>query len=287
MRILVTGAAGFVGSTLINTLAEAGHEVMGLYRNTRPSADGCITLIKHDLAHPLNSLPQVDVIIHTAVQNLHQTATVARDFINTNVVGAINLANYAERVGARFLLNFSSVSVYGMVKTGLLEETTPLTTPELYGASKYMAELIFQEKAVPLLSIRLPGIVGPGTFSPWLGKVCKSALEGLDIGIFCPDAPFNNIVSVQELSRFTNFCLTRQWQGTQMVNFGASQPSTIRGVAEAIIATTRSSSQIVVKDSPSTPFSISTNRLEALGFTPAGTLDQVTRYAKSCLSYSK
>ena len=282
MRILVTGAAGFVGSRLIVDLAAAGHQVIGQYRTKRPPAINGVTLVQQDLSQTLTDLPVADAIIHTAVQNLHFDGTKARDFVSANVVGALNLADYAERCGAKFVLNFSSISAYGNIQHSVLTEAAPLWSPELYGTSKYLAELIFQEKFVPGLSIRLPGIVGPGTFSPWLGKVLRKALDNQSIGIFRPDAPFNNVVSVEELCRFARFCLDRNWDGFHMVNMGASEPSTIRGVVEAIIATVGSSSTIQVNDSNATPFAIAIDKLVALGFTPMATLDQVRRYAGAC-----
>lgn len=66
MKILVTGAAGFAGSSISKYLVSKGHMVTGLYRKRRPAdIPGCVFL-QQDIATKIDIEGQFDAIVHTA-----------------------------------------------------------------------------------------------------------------------------------------------------------------------------------------------------------------------------
>src|SRR5688572_26299736 len=124
MRILITGAAGFLGSHLTDLLLAQGHEVVGVdnfitgkERNIAHLAGNPRhTLVRHDVTEPLpagHDFGAVERIYHMASPASpigyvrHQVAT-----LKVNSQGTWNMLELAERAGARFLMASTS-ETYG------------------------------------------------------------------------------------------------------------------------------------------------------------------------------
>ena len=285
MRILVTGSGGFIGKSLLELLFRDGHFVVAMYRHRRPEvsefASDRLRLLRADLSGDLPDLPPVDLIIHAAAHTHLIPNSRASDYIQSNVIGMQNLADYARRVKPQLFINFSTLSVYGAVAVDELNEDTPLNKPGMYGLSKYMGEMILGEYAeyFPSICIRLPGVVGPDYFTPWIGTVVRKAALNEAIEIYNPDNDFNNIVDIVELHRFISWVAGRDYQGCDCFNFAAANPLPIRKVVDLILALTDSKSdvQILTTDRPS--FVIQTSKLkQVFGFQPAATEEMTRRY---------
>ncbi|MBF2055888.1 MAG: SDR family oxidoreductase [Cyanobacterium sp. T60_A2020_053] len=119
MRILVTGGAGFIGSHLIDTLMNEGHEVLCLdnfYTGEKSNVDHWIDhhnfeLIRHDITEPIRL--EVEQVYHLAcpASPIHYQFNPVKT-IKTNVMGTLNMLGLAKRTKARFLLASTS-EVYG------------------------------------------------------------------------------------------------------------------------------------------------------------------------------
>jgi nucleoside-diphosphate-sugar epimerase len=144
-RILITGAAGFIGSRLISTL-RAGHELFGL---VRPKPEGerpvGVNWLEHDLSQPLDQarLPdRLDAIIHLA-QSRHyrEFPEQARDIFDVNIESTFHLLEYARKAGVRCFIFASSGGVYGYSYERFVE-TDPVNPLNFYLSSKYTSELL-------------------------------------------------------------------------------------------------------------------------------------------------
>ena len=178
MRILVTGAAGFIGSHLSEGLAGRGHQVVGLdcftdfyarslkQENARDLA-GCgvevhpLDLAKDDLAAILDG---VDVIYHCAAQPGISESTSFDEFLRDNLIATQRLAEAATRVDSLVaFVNVSTSSVYGEVATE--NEKTPPKPTSNYGVTKLAAEQLVlsyqRSKRLPACSLRLFSVYGP------------------------------------------------------------------------------------------------------------------------------
>lgn len=174
MKILVTGANGFVGNHLCQKLLDLGHTVFGLVRTplnfhlTHPR----LTIIKGDLNHPqlnwVDSLPHdLDACIHTAGL-VHTYYT--NDFFRVNTKGTQYLIeSFKNRFKNQFKFKFifiSSLAAGGPVKIGEIKNEVDIDFPVSdYGRSKKEAELLlktYAPKEWTISIIRPPMIIGPG-----------------------------------------------------------------------------------------------------------------------------
>lgn len=129
MRILLTGACGFVGSTLAEAWAEsgAGHEILGLDSLARPGSETNrarlkrlgVRLVHGDLrsASDLDALPAVDAVVDAAANPSVLAgvdgATSSRQLLEHNLAGTVNVLEYCRRHRAAFVL-LSTSRVYSI-----------------------------------------------------------------------------------------------------------------------------------------------------------------------------
>ncbi len=297
MRILITGSGGLIGRFLTQAFLAQGHAVAAVYRTTPPKLEGPssrLRLIQVDLSKgleelaPAEGLEPADVIVHAAAHTHLIPHSTAGDYVHANLLGTLNLIDYANAVTPRCFVYLSAMSVYGDVTVGELDEDTPLNRPELYGASKYVAELIVREAggAFPVLCVRLPGVVGRGYFTPWIGTMLRAAMRHEPLRIYNSEAPFNNLVDLQEIARFLAHVIERGTAGCDLVNLAASEPMRIRDVVGLLRSLTRSRSEVLVMDrAQKRSFVISTARLrDRLGFQASTTQDMIRRYVAEHVS---
>lgn len=286
MRILITGARGFVGRFLSESFLAKGDYVVATYRNTKPvisdASSTQIKLVRVDLSESLRDLESVDVVIHAAaVHPNSRPAPTIDDYIRSNVVATHNLADYAKAIRPRIFIYLSTLSAYGEVMVSELDEDTPINKPEMYGLSKYMGELILREYVnhFPSICIRLPGVIGAGYFTPWLGRVLRKASRNEPIAIYNPDSMFNNVVDLLELHRFISWIIDREFTGFDVFNLAAAEPITIREVIDLIVSLNGSKSQILEQDTSKQSFSIKIDKIRRVfGFDPATTKSIIHRY---------
>lgn len=160
MRIMVTGAAGFVGRALVPALARAGHTVVA-----PPRRDAY-------LGEPDSYRPFVegaDAVIHLAAYNPPRWQVRRGDrarFAALNVDATAALGRMALEAGVASFVFLSSARVYGIQDFPSYTEDTPPRPNDAYGASKWQAEQALDEifAAAPqrLLVLRAPVIYGPG-----------------------------------------------------------------------------------------------------------------------------
>lgn len=169
MRSLVTGASGFIGSHLVDTLLEEGHEVTALVRPTSPMRwlEGKpVRLAVGDLRDP-GSLREVlrdhDIVFHCAGKIRGRTFA---EFNAANHVGTRNLmdAILMYRPGIEKVIYVSSLSAGGPTSPDQpLTEDKPSRPVSLYGRSKLMAEeaVLEHRDRIPVVSVRPPVVYGP------------------------------------------------------------------------------------------------------------------------------
>ena len=143
MRIIVTGASGFIGRRLTSMLLERGHDVTCLLRSAALSPGGT-RFLAADLRCPeeLDDLPAGDAVIHLAQSRRHREfPDRADDIFAINAGSTAQLLHLAARNGTRSFVLASTGSVYSGTDAPWKEDTI-LSPGGFYAASKAAAELL-------------------------------------------------------------------------------------------------------------------------------------------------
>ena len=210
MRVLVSGANGFVGRALCTHLSSLGHAVVPLVRGSRGLEGECIV---SEGGSWTRALKNCDSVVHLAgrahvMQN--QKCDPLFAFRAANVDIALALANRAVEIGARRFVFMSTIKVNG-------EETTPEFSfkpddrpapQDAYAISKWEAEqglrMIADKTGLQMTIIRPPLIYGPGVKGNF-----ASLIQWVKSGIPLPLGAVHNhrsMIALDNLVNFTALC---------------------------------------------------------------------------------
>jgi len=160
--VLITGAAGFVGSALARRLRSEGHRVRGLDLRAAPRTGAAGAWITHDLRTPVPraALAGVDVVIHAAaLAGVQPSWCRPLHYWQTNALATALLRVACERAGTPRVIALSSISVYGEGEQhGECSPPHPLSP---YGWSKLAAERMWTGYPDATV-VRLSNVYGPG-----------------------------------------------------------------------------------------------------------------------------
>jgi len=179
MKILVTGAAGFIGSHTCERLHDLGHQVVGLDNfndyyslklktlNEKALLEKGITIITADLRDDTLSeaLPKdINYIFHFAAQPGISASSTFEDYFSNNIIGTKNLIDYALQCDAlQLFVNIGTSSIYGLQAT-FPEDVAPKPASH-YGVTKLTAEQLVLQKSrehqFKSCSLRLYSVIGP------------------------------------------------------------------------------------------------------------------------------
>jgi nucleoside-diphosphate-sugar epimerase len=178
MHILVTGAAGFIGSHLAERLVDLGHDVHGIdcftdyyskelkTLNADQLKKKGVTFHNLDLATDILSFAtkDVEIIYHLAAQPGISATTNFETYVRNNIIATHRLLEAVRRLHTfRGLINISTSSVYGADATG--DESTEPKPTSHYGVTKLAAEQLIlsftRDQGIPTCSLRLFSVYGP------------------------------------------------------------------------------------------------------------------------------
>ena len=268
MKILLTGAAGFLGSHLASKLLDSGHEVTGiddlstgsLKNLSEPLKNSLFKFVEHDVRLPFES--EVDAILNFACPaspKNYQLDPVRT--IETNFLGIINMLHLAKETGAR-ILQASTSEVYGDPNISPQPETywgnvNPIGIRSCYDEGKRAAEtLCFDYKRQYGVDSRLVRIFN--TYGPNMavgdGRVVSNfivqALQGNPITIYGDGSQSRSFCFVSDLIDGIYRMLMLEAPVDTPINLGNPGEFSMLELAEKVIRITKSSSRIIFEPLP-------------------------------------
>jgi UDP-glucose 4-epimerase len=244
MRILLTGATGFVGSAFIDHARHQGHEVIAAVRVSAPAVaahEVRVTGPLEEVTDWSGHVRDVDAVVHAAA-HVHVMAPRAGEedlFHRVNVVATERLARAAAAAGARFVF-VSSVKVHGDASAEALTERSPFAPNDPYGRSKLAAEeriaAIGADSGLHYTIVRPPLVYGPGVKANFL-----RLMRAVDRGLPLPFGLIRNrrsLVSVENLAAALLFAATEESaRGRSFLvsdTEDVSSPELVRRIAAAL-----------------------------------------------------
>ncbi len=193
-RILITGATGFVGCALCESLSQSFYVVPAVRRQAAP---GQIEVGEIDNTTDWQiALAGCESVVHTAAK-VHQMQDggmqATSDYFLVNTQGTIKLAKQAAEAGVKRFVFLSSIKAMG--ESGHFSPENPCVPLDAYGKSKREAELglldVAKESGMECVILRLPLVYGPGVGANFLRLV-----RLVDRGLPLPFGMVNNARSL-------------------------------------------------------------------------------------------
>jgi UDP-glucose 4-epimerase len=176
-RFLITGGAGFVGSTIADQLIAAGASevriidnfVRGTWSNVKPAlASGKVKVTEGDIrdADLVDRLTDgVDYVFHQAALRITRCAEAPREATEVLMTGTLNVLESAVRHKVKKIVAASSASVYGEPSYLPIDEAHPFNNRTMYGAGKVANEQMYRAyyttSGLPYVALRYFNVYGP------------------------------------------------------------------------------------------------------------------------------
>jgi UDP-glucose 4-epimerase len=216
MKVLVTGATGFVGRALCEHLVQHGFEVRAAVRSASAVLPGCDMVVVSEIGADTDwrhALEGVDAVAHLAAR-VHvmreRSADPLAEFRRVNVQGTVALARAAAAAGVKRLVFLSTVKVHGESSTHPFTEADAAQPQDAYAVSKWEAEQALAELAGPTgleyVILRPPLVYGPGVKANF-----RRLMQAVACGLPLPLARARNLRSliyVGNLVDAMRVCLT-------------------------------------------------------------------------------
>lgn len=256
MKLLVTGAAGFIGSHYVRTLLDGGYagyedaHVTVLdkltYAGNRanlPETHPRMSFVEGDICDLellLELLPGHDAVVHFAAEShVDRSLTAAADFVLTNVLGTQTLLEACRRVGVSRIVHVSTDEVYGSIDEGAWTETWPLQPNSPYAASKASSDLIarayWRTHGLDVSITRCSNNYGPYQHPEKLIPLFITNLfNGLQVPLYGDGSNVREWLHVSDHCRAIQLVLTSGRAG-EIYNVGGGNERTNLQITEALL----------------------------------------------------
>ncbi|MCJ2047959.1 NAD-dependent epimerase/dehydratase family protein [Methylobacterium sp. J-078] len=164
--IALTGATGFIGRHLLQSLSRRGFRVRVLLRRPVEVPEGASSAVVGDLIRPMNmaaALAGVDAVVHSAGLGLAMSGTPEDDFRASNTEATLRLAEAAARARVQRFVFLSSIRAQtGLSAPGIVTESDVPAPTDPYGRSKLAAEEALAGTGLDWVALRPVLVYGAG-----------------------------------------------------------------------------------------------------------------------------
>lgn len=245
-RVLVTGANGFVGNALCDSLRRRDYQVRAVFRREPSGSYPGLEVVKvGDISGHTDwtaALAGVDFVVHAAARAhvLNDSPANDRLYMETNAEGTGRLAEAAAAAGVRRLIYVSSIKVNGEERVGAYRADDEPRPQDVYGKSKWAGEKLLQSvaavSALEVAVVRPPLVYGPGVKANFR-RLLSYVQRGLPLPVGAVDNR-RSLVSLWNLCDLIERLLSHPHApgGTWMVSDGQdlSTAELIRLIAKAM-----------------------------------------------------
>jgi nucleoside-diphosphate-sugar epimerase len=268
---LVTGAAGFLGRTLVRTLLARGDTVraLDLYEpdGAEPEVEWLIADVRDDEA-VRRACQGMEVVHHLAALIPQRQADDAR-MKAVNVGGTQHVLEGALAAGVQRVVYLSSVEIFGVPSIVPCPEDGPLAPLGEYGRNKIAAEALCRqaaEQGLEVAILRPPTIVGPGLDEPFLVGLLSDARAGKPVTLLGKGQNRFQFVHAEDVVAACLLAAEHPAAVGEAFNIGSADVPPIRQMVEEVL--TRVGSGSTVRSIPVTAAKIAMALLRPFGRAP-------------------
>ncbi len=268
-RILITGAAGFIGSNLADGLLEEGAEVIGidnLFNGRLENLEDAFNNRKfefhkgdiRDLDFLLDVFKDIDIVYHQAAfTSVPQSVKMPENCNDVNVNGVINVLNSARRMDVDKVIFASSSAVYGDTPTLPKREDMRRIPISPYGVAKLACEAYMQVYhhvyGLKTTSLRYFNVFGPrqrdspysGVIAIWLGNIIRNE----DLIIFGDGKISRDFTYIKDVIQ-ANLLAAQHDVAGEILNIGAGSPITLTNLAKVMLKILKKESLEIIYSDP-------------------------------------
>lgn len=299
-NILVTGAAGFIGSHLAEALAQAGHNVRAFIRYNSRNSWGwleesryrdVIEIFPGDIRNfdcVKSALKDIDIIFHlAALIGIPYSYFSPDSYLDTNIRGTLNILQAARELKIERMVHTSTSEIYGTVRKVPIREDYPINPQSPYAASKSaadaMAAAFYRSFNLPLVVVRPFNTYGPRQSSRAIIPTIITQLLNnkgvVRIGSLFPTRDFTYVTDIVE--GFIRASENKQAIG-EVINLGSNFEISIKELIKEISGMMGIVPKIIAEDKRKRPLESEVGRLRAdnakahklLGWKPEYTLHE-------------
>ncbi|WP_242587400.1 SDR family NAD(P)-dependent oxidoreductase [Streptomyces sp. MST-110588] len=264
-KVLVTGAEGFIGSTLVDLLVERGATVRA-FVHYKPYAekghlahhlgpDSPVEMFAGDVRDPgrvSDAVAGCDTVFHlAALIGIPYSYDSPGAYVQTNVTGTENVAEACRRHAVRRLIHTSTSEVYGTALTAPISEAHPLQPQSPYSASKIGADMMalshWHAFELPVTVVRPFNTYGPRQSAraviPTILAQLHSGAREIKLGSLTPTRDFTYVTDTA--AGFLAAADCDRALG-EVVNLGTGREIAIGDLAQALIAASGRDARVVV-----------------------------------------
>jgi len=259
MRILVTGAAGFIGSSTVDRLLDLGHEVIGLdnfdpfyaralkERNVQKAlAHPAFELVEGDLldaglVQRLLGEPVCDLLLHlAALAGVHPSLERPLEYERVNVRGTMVLLEAVREVRVPRVVLASSSSVYGVRSEIPFSESDPCDRPASpYAATKRALEIVAYNyhhlHGFPVTCLRYFTVYGPRQRPEMaIAKFVHMVRDGEQITLYGDGRSARDYTYIDDIVSGTVAAIDACDEGFRLYNIGGTRTTSLNRLVELI-----------------------------------------------------
>lgn len=292
MRILITGAAGFIGSHLFDYFEKQGHQVIGIDNFSHPSKHPIVKRVGYgDVRYPatiFELVKEVDTVYHLASQiHVDKSIHYPHETVDINVGGTLNVLEACRKYGKK-LIFASSSEVYGTAQTEFIDEKHQLDVQSPYAASKVAGDRLCwaynETYGMDVSILRNFNTWGPyqadggegSSYGAVIGIFTRQALAGQPLTVFGDGLQERDYIWIDDA--IEGYKLASKIKG--VINIGTGKTIKILDLAKKVIEITGSKSEIVHLDSrPGEVMRLcaNINKAKGLGFISKTNFDENLR----------